>query len=163
MKGRKHNIPMRMALVLLCLTMLTTHLTGGLYARYTTTATGSDGARVAKFDVQCNVTKDGDTDGLFKVTVKNTSEVTITYDLQVETEAGMPAMKAKFDDLTEGLTGDIFSNGNVWELTPGAEKNHSLQLGLKTLNDLSPRSTNWVETETVSLTFHINVLAEQLD
>ena len=38
-------------LVLLCLFMFSLYLSGGMYARYATAASGSDGARVAKFDV----------------------------------------------------------------------------------------------------------------
>lgn len=163
MKGRKHNIPMCMALVLLCLTMLTTHLTGGLYARYTTTATGSDGARVARFDVQCTVVEDGDTEGQFKVTVKNESEVTVSYKLQVEPEQGTPAMKVKFDTLNEGLTDQEFSNDGVWKLNPGASQDHALLLGIKTVNGVTSRSTIPSEEETVTMNFHVNVIAEQLD
>ena len=47
----KLNIPMCAAVVLLYLTLLSIHLTSGLFARYTTTVTASDSARVAKFDV----------------------------------------------------------------------------------------------------------------
>lgn len=47
----KINIPMCAALVLLLLTMISIHMTSGLYARYTTTVEASDSARVAKFDV----------------------------------------------------------------------------------------------------------------
>ncbi len=35
----------------LCMTLFSSHMTGGLYARYTSSASGSDEARVAKFDV----------------------------------------------------------------------------------------------------------------
>jgi hypothetical protein len=38
-------------MVLLCLVLFSAHLTSGLYARYTSTATSSDSARVARFDV----------------------------------------------------------------------------------------------------------------
>ena len=35
----------------LCMTLFSSHMTGGLYARYTSSASGSDSARVARFDV----------------------------------------------------------------------------------------------------------------
>ena len=38
-------------MVLLCLVLFSAHLTSGLYARYTSTATSGDSARVARFDV----------------------------------------------------------------------------------------------------------------
>ena len=43
------NIPMTLACVLFCLTLISTHFTSGLYARYTTSDSGSDRARVVKF------------------------------------------------------------------------------------------------------------------
>lgn len=49
--GRKSNIPMRVAMVLLCLVLATMCWNSGLMARYRSTASGSDSARVAKFDV----------------------------------------------------------------------------------------------------------------
>lgn len=48
----KVNIPICVAAVLLFLTLLSTHLCSGLYARYTTTASGSDSARVARFEIE---------------------------------------------------------------------------------------------------------------
>ncbi len=48
------NIPIRMAAVLLCLTLLSTYMVTGLLARYATSAQGSDHARVAKFSIQAN-------------------------------------------------------------------------------------------------------------
>jgi hypothetical protein len=39
------------AMVLLCLVLFSAHLTSGLYARYTSTSSAGDNARVAKFDV----------------------------------------------------------------------------------------------------------------
>jgi len=53
MRKRKYsyNPAMVLAMILLCLTLISTHLTAGLYARYTTTDTGEDSARVAKFEV----------------------------------------------------------------------------------------------------------------
>ncbi len=45
------NIPFCIAAVLLCLTLVSMHLTSGLFARYSASAEGHDSARVAKFDV----------------------------------------------------------------------------------------------------------------
>lgn len=47
----KKNIMMRMAAVLLVGVLLTTSVIGGTFAKYTTSATGSDTARVAKWGV----------------------------------------------------------------------------------------------------------------
>lgn len=45
----KFNIPMVIACVLLCLTLLSVHFTSDIFARYTTRADGKDLARVAGF------------------------------------------------------------------------------------------------------------------
>ena len=47
----KMNIPMCLAAILLCLTLFSCHLCGGLYAKYSATGFGEDAARVARFDV----------------------------------------------------------------------------------------------------------------
>ena len=43
------NIPMCLAAIMLCLTLVSVHLTCGLYAKYTTSGESSDGARVIRF------------------------------------------------------------------------------------------------------------------
>lgn len=48
-KAVKTNIPMCIAAVLFCLTLISIHLTSGLYAKYISTAFGQDSARVIKF------------------------------------------------------------------------------------------------------------------
>lgn len=49
-KGKTvRNIPIRIACVLLCLTLVSIYLTSGLYARYMSSATGNDSARVIQF------------------------------------------------------------------------------------------------------------------
>lgn len=54
----KKNKAMRFASVLLVLTLLSTCVIGGIFAKYVTTGNGSDSARVAKFGV--TVTANGD-------------------------------------------------------------------------------------------------------
>lgn len=84
------------AAVLLCLTLLSTHLTAGLYARYTTTATGSDSARVAVFNVKEEGSLlqgiqaplyPGDTEK-YSIIVENSSEVAIAYQISLENLTG---------------------------------------------------------------------------
>ena len=45
------NWTMRIAAVLFCLVLVSTHLVSGIFARYIATDSGSDGARVAKFRI----------------------------------------------------------------------------------------------------------------
>lgn len=62
------NRMMRLASALLILTLLTTCMISGTFAKYTTQATGGDTARVAKWGVTVNVTSD-----LFADAYKDTS------------------------------------------------------------------------------------------
>ena len=55
---RKMNLPVVMAIVLFYLTVFSTYLTSGLYAKYTAQYSGSDSARVIKFG-QLKVTEEG--------------------------------------------------------------------------------------------------------
>ena len=60
----KVNIPMLLACVLLCLTVISVYLTSGLYARYATSATAADSARVIAFrDLSITETGDFTADG----------------------------------------------------------------------------------------------------
>ena len=56
-----HTIVLRLAAVLLSLVLITTGMVSGRYARYVTSASGSDSARVAKFTVTQSILQ-GETD-----------------------------------------------------------------------------------------------------
>ena len=56
-----HTIVLRLAAVLLSLVLITTGMVTGRYARYVTSSTGSDNARVAKFAVTQSILQ-GETD-----------------------------------------------------------------------------------------------------
>ena len=81
------------SLILLCLVLVSTYLTGGIFARYVVTSNGSDGSRVAVFkltddysattimsipeDVYPGFSYD------IKIKVKNEGEVTLAYSITV--------------------------------------------------------------------------------
>ena len=50
-RNGKVNILMCIVAALLCATLFSMYLVGGLYARYTTSISGSDSARVAAFSI----------------------------------------------------------------------------------------------------------------
>ena len=56
------NIPMCLAGILFCLTLISIHLTSGLYAKYITSVSGSDSARVIAFG-DLTLTESGDFEG----------------------------------------------------------------------------------------------------
>lgn len=57
-KTAKLNIPMTIAAILLCLTMISFHMTSGLYAKYLTNGSGGDFARVITFG-ELTLTEEG--------------------------------------------------------------------------------------------------------
>lgn len=115
--------------VLLFLTLLSTHLLSGLYARYTSVATGSDSARVAKFDVQVTGPEDieifygGTGEGPYDITVVNNSEVAVACNMDVVvseinfgitvTLNGTPLSTSEAKTLPFGKLGEIAPGGTA--------------------------------------------------
>ncbi|MBQ4054992.1 MAG: hypothetical protein IJD17_04700 [Clostridia bacterium] len=58
-KAYRINIPMTLAIVLFCLTLISFHFTGGLYAKYVANDSGADSARVIRFG-DLTLTETGD-------------------------------------------------------------------------------------------------------
>ena len=90
MKQSNIKIPFvfNLGLVLMCLMLISFSMMGGLYARYSTTATGEATAQIAKFDVQVTGDPTGVdvnvaevTKGVYTFTITNNSDVTVEYDL----------------------------------------------------------------------------------
>ena len=87
---RLGSIMIRIAGVLLCLTLFSFHLTAGLYARYCTRGNAADFARVADFDVKVTGPEGVDCivsamqPGQITLTVKNDSEVAVSYSFRVK-------------------------------------------------------------------------------
>ena len=73
---KAHVIVLRAAAVLLILVMLSTSMVAGRYARYTSSASGNDSARVAKF----RVTESGDLKTTFIVKISPGKSVDKTTD-----------------------------------------------------------------------------------
>ncbi len=90
-RNRKSNILIYVVAALLCATLFSMYLVGGLYARYQTKSSGSDTARVAAFNIkeegissqmiEARVVP-GETQGT-SVKITNKSEVTLELTLKV--------------------------------------------------------------------------------
>ena len=126
---RKKSMPtvLSVALVLLCMVLVTAHFTTGMYARYTTKSKGDDTGRIASFKV--SATPDPtDTpieltasarSGEYKLKVTNPGETAVRYKAEVKFASDDDA--AKFREITP-LTGT---------LAPGGEKAETLTLTMK--------------------------------
>lgn len=98
----KVNIVFSIAMVLLVLVMASSYMTSGLYARYVSQATGSDSARVARFDVQETgtlytetfaVAMDPTYDDVLNpasIIITNSSEVSVRCSFSVTTTGNLP-------------------------------------------------------------------------
>jgi cytoskeletal protein RodZ len=99
-KKSNHKAPsfsvMYLAILLLAAVLITTHMTGGIAARFLSVSSASDSARVAKFDVSCQKTVQADLDielnfldpaksqDAFQFTTVSASEVAMTYDVVIQ-------------------------------------------------------------------------------
>ncbi len=122
-RNGKVNILMCTVAVLLSATLFSMHLVGGLYARYTVSASGSDSARVAAFNIkqegtlfntiEANVTP-GTTQSA-ELTIINKSEVAMEYTLKVTNVTGnLAPLKftlAPADASTPSVTTEKHENG----------------------------------------------------
>ena len=100
----KVNVLLCTVAVLLCATLYSTHLVGGLYARYTTSGSSNDSARVAAFNIEEEGTlfqtvqaeiKPGSTAAQnVDLIINNKSEVAVQCDIQVTNVTGnLPEME----------------------------------------------------------------------
>lgn len=107
---------MHIALLLLCAVLLSSYAINGLYASFTSTETGNDGARVAKFDVVATNEKIGTDEhenSIYNVTVQNNSEVTVSYTIFS-------------NDLPTDISLVIEDKGNGFILAPGEGTVHQV-------------------------------------
>ena len=153
----KVNIPLLLAGILFCLTLISSSLTSNLIAKYSTTVSGSDGARVAKFNVITTkdidkielVPGDRDSSGTYKFTISNNSEVVVKNSVIVE---GVPnQVKVVFNGTEKTQTGTDDLTFDVGVLDIGASVDCSL-----TFSALDGSATQVAQVT-------IRVLAEQVD
>lgn len=96
----KKNVMMRAASALLVAVLLTTCAISGTFAKYITTASGTNSARVAKWGVEIS----GMTDGLFKDTYAKDSDTSIANTVEASEEAVAPGTE-NAEGVTFSLTG----------------------------------------------------------
>ncbi len=94
----KGNILYRAAAVLFCLTLCSTYLVSGLYARYAASGQSSDNARVAKFSMEFSIKENGALSESIQadfrpgdskdvtLQIQNNSEVAVEYTVAVTNE-----------------------------------------------------------------------------
>ena len=160
---------------LLCLTLFSANLTSGLYARYTTTATGSDSARVARFDVSNTVQSEDAQINLHfydaslltdrvEFTVESSSEVAVSYSVTVTMPTGGNYdswLDVKLgDSAPTSSTANSYTFSDVSRFSPNDNSTHAHNLSF-TIKDDSVGKPGALTNIDGGVT--ITVHAEQID
>ena len=173
MEKAKLNIPVCAALVLLFLTLLTTHITGGLYARYAAQTTGRDTARVARFEIDVTPLQEELTvdcaqtqDGTYGFTVTNNSEVPVRYAVLVTFKQALQGnlLQVALDDGSYSYVGSSNAVSFAVEETLnmlGDSADHALRFRIAP--DVLFDSVQGQESIDLGLDFTVTVHAEQID
>ncbi len=171
-KHTKRNKPhfdlwiMRIAAVIGCLTIISAYLLSNVFAKFSTTANGSDSARVAKFVLNGEMSdklsvplsiKPGDTEKYsFTVTNTNgssTAEVSMKYSIDVSSYDNLPLIMEIYDSNKNKVADDA-----VFTMEAGKETTHNYTLEVTW--DENRKESNLVnEIDMVKIV----VNAEQLD
>lgn len=151
-------IAFHIGLVLFCLVLFSTYLTGGLYARYTTSASGSDSARVAIFQIQGENSWEQGTEvdlnlNFFDPTqatdtlsfaITSASEVAVRYSVEIvmpEKDKNGNTIDYKWLTVTvDGATpvtseANVFTIANVGTFSPNDGSKHEHTLTFTILDD----------------------------
>lgn len=137
--GRFQNWIIRTAGILLCLVLASTYLVCGLFARYTTSATGSDSARVAKFQItEAAVGGAADLSQVIsaeltpgvpfvaKTEVSNDSEVAVHYEIKVENVSKNLPLNFKMTAVNTKVEGEVTTFSDAMD--PAEKKTYSLEI-----------------------------------
>lgn len=154
----KGNLLVRIAAVLLCLTLFSTYLVAGLFARYTTSGESSDDARVAKFSITGEgelakgITAEvapGETKEV-PLKIKNDSEVAVEYTVTVTSVTKNLPLSFRIGKTgTEPVNGTSFTD----QLLPGSDAdNFSLYIDWNRNDDNPDQYMGMVDYITVTVT-----------
>lgn len=157
------GVLMRIALVLLCLVMLSVHLMGSLFARYTTAGNGADSARVAAFSVDVNGAPENlninvlssSESGSYVITIENDSEVAVRYTISV----AVTPVNNQFDAASIAATLD--TDTGILAPGPDVTGSHTLTFSVIDWTDVTENMKG--ENGVVSFTFVVTVDVEQID
>ena len=148
----------RVALILLCLVLVSVHLMSGLFAKYSITGHSTDGASVAKFDVEvtgadpnavvitCSEVATGT--GEYQITVKNNSEVAVSYALTVDVPA------------SSGVTAAVETGKESGTLAPGGSVDVDLTF---TVDWTTVTAAVKGDSVDLNVSFTVNAHVEQID
>ena len=167
-------------MVLLCLVLFSAHLTSGLYARYTSTSSAGDNARVAKFDVSSANTNTADVDfninldffdpqmqsDYIEFEVSSSSEVTVSYDVILILPEGMVelieagilviSLDENATPTVDGTNRTVIFDAGTFNAAVDQARTHKLTFSFKEGSVIS-------DTIEIKENATLRVLAEQVD
>ena len=157
---------LRIALILLCMTLFSTSMLSGLYAKYIAKDNGDDDARVATFEVDVDgnfadgITvnaSQGDLDGTYTFSVENNSEVAITYDLLITFEVEPSFFDIALSnpvgtDIMGILDGNTITFSKIGSLAPGAKGDPYTVTFILDLDKFTEKVSGESVSKTVSFT-----------
>ena len=174
----KTPLVFRLGVVLLCVMLMSTHLTGNLYARYSATATGSDSARVARFSITNTLTTPTQNTAVslnfydpeklkdtITFEVSSSSEVAVEYDVVVTLPDGPDYswLSIALDNktpITETSITNVFTFSDVGTFAPNATDKQVRTLTFSILESHQGKPNGLANiTGDVQITVH----AEQID
>ena len=136
----KVNIPLFLAGILFCLTLISISITSNLIAKYSTTVSEGDSARVAGFHPVATITSGNSTIRYdinqsdyrieYTIGVKNYSEVAVEYNVVISfQDSKLSGAKLKFDnngEVTIGQDSIRYDNVGALSANDNTGKTHSL-------------------------------------
>lgn len=131
---------MRLAVILLCLVLFSSHLASGMFARYIASSEFDDAAQVAKIDLKVveieQLSVDSMGNGTYKFIVKNDSQVAFDYDVLVYITYPDNSWSRLFDSerISDALS-DVKLNGET-----GTLSDNKLKYTFSGYDSLSPDS-----------------------
>lgn len=120
-KKASKGVLIDVALLLLCLLCITTCLSSGIMARYTTGASDKANAKIAVFAVKATAEPSKDDPMKYTVTVQNESETAVRYSLKLMFSDNAPGkVSVKVGDKTYPVNGTELDIENIGTLGVGS-------------------------------------------
>ena len=165
------SVMIRIASALFCLVLISTSMMSGLYARYTAKGDGGDGGRVAVFAVGSSLSNDdveadlsnADHDGSYILTVTNSSEVDVKYNIIFSTT--LPnGFDVTVDGKTPAINGSdyIFENAGSLNANSATNNSHELVIDVEDIiNQITESATD--KSHSATFDFSVTVKFIQID
>ena len=173
---RKSNIPIRIAGILLCVVLFTSHLVSGMFAKYVTGSSNlGDTAGTASVDLSVTHSAAADSDDGYVFTVKNDSEVSFAYDVIVtfaDPAQGFDVTKVfNADSVMIGTSsfsaksadGKVFTFADYGTIEPGAASDLVLSFEALPVYMNVDDTLNKLSLYNGGFPFTVSVRAEQID